>query len=371
MANPAPLSQSGSQHAALLEKSVILLLFFLLVAGVFFVLQPFVTGLLFGCILAVAAWPVRTWLVNHGLHKTTAAIVMLVALLLFVLVPIGFAAPGLANEVKSLGERAGTWLASSPDLPAWIADLPFVGKKIAEKWQTIVSGTPEAKSLIASYAEPLGKFFTDAAVGLAGSIAQLAVSLVIATTFWSRGGAIVSALQDSLRLLGGEGLADMIDVAGGAIKGVFYGVVGTAAVQGAFMTLGLFLAGVPAATPLGFVTLLLAISQFGGLLINFVWGGAAWWLYTSSGSGLAFWFIIIWGVLVTFLDNVLKPLLIGARIDMPIMLVILGVFGGFMSFGFLGLFIGPTLLAIAYALLAAWRGHQSEPHIAVAPDFGM
>ena len=118
------------------------------------------------------------------------------------------------------------------------------------------------------------------------------------------------------------------------------------------------IAGVPGAAPLGFVTLLFAISQFGGVLINLVWGGAAWWLYARSGLDLAFWFVVAWGVMVTFIDNLLKPLLIGSSIRLPLMLGILGVFGGFLSFGFLGLFIGPTLLAVAFELLGAWRARK-------------
>jgi predicted PurR-regulated permease PerM len=169
----------------------------------------------------------------------------------------------------------------------------------------------------------------------------------------------VNVLRESLDRLGGAKLAAMTDVAGGAVRGVFYGIVGTAAIQGALMWAGMLIAGVPGAAPLGFVTLILAISQFGGILINLVWGGAAWWIYTNSGTGAAFWFIVVWGLFVTFIDNLLKPLLIGSSMRLPIMLVILGVFGGFISFGFLGLFIGPTLLAVAYELLAAWR----EPRI--------
>ena len=344
--------------AELIEKAVVLLLFCLLVAGVFYILRPFLVGLLFGCILAVSAWPVRTWLVKRGLSAMASSILMLAALLLFVLLPVSLAAPGLVGEVKDLSERGAAWAMSSPELPSLITGLPIIGETIREKWTALLSGTPEARQMIASYAQPLGKFFTTAAVGLAESIMQLAVSLIVATTFWARGGGITVTLRDSLDRLGGQSLARMIDVTGGAIKGVFYGVVGTAAVQGVLMAVGLLLAGVPAAAPLGFVTLLLAVSQFGSLLINFVWAGAAWWLYSTSGTGLAFWFIIVWGVGVTFMDNLLKPYLIGSSIDMPIMLVILGVFGGFISLGFLGLFIGPALLAIAYALLASWREQQ-------------
>ena len=132
-------------------------------------------------------------------------------------------------------------------------------------------------------------------------------------------------------------------------------MVGTACVQAVLMAAGIWLAGVPAAIPLGFVTLLLALSQIGGPLIHLVWAGAAYWLYARGQTGLVLWFIVGWGIVVALLDNVLKPWLIGTSIQMPLALVIVGVFGGFLSYGFLGLFIGPVLIAIAYALLVAWR----------------
>ena len=105
---------------------------------------------------------------------------------------------------------------------------------------------------------------------------------------------------------------------------------------------------------LGFIGLLLAISQIGAPLIVVLWGGAAWWLF---GQDHQVWgvFMIVWGVIVSTIDNVIKPWLIGFGIQMPLSLTILGVFGGFVAFGFLGLFIGPTLIAIAFTLLQAWR----------------
>lgn len=352
-------TQAGGPNSSLTEKFALLALFSLLVLGVYFILKPFITGIVFGGILAIAAWPVRAWLVRRGLAGPWAAALMLVALLLFVLVPSVLTAPGLALEVKALAERGTAWLATAPQLPAWLTGLPWVGNKIAEGWDDLIHQTPEARAMMASYAEPLRKFLTDAAVGFASSVMHLGIALIVATSFWSSGGQAVNVLRDSLQRLGGGRLAAMTTVAGNAVRGVFYGIVGTAAIQGLLMTLGLLVAGVPAAAPLGFVTLILAISQFGGILINLVWGGAAWWIYTNSGTGLAFWFVVVWGLFVTFMDNFLKPMLIGARMTLPIMLVILGVFGGFISFGFLGLFIGPTLLAVTYDLLNAWRGSQS------------
>ena len=119
--------------------------------------------------------------------------------------------------------------------------------------------------------------------------------------------------------------------------------------------IGLVVAGVPGAALLGFVTLLLALSQIGAPLIVAVWGGAAAWLFGQGEQGWGI-FLVAWGLVVTVMDNVIKPWLIGFGVAMPMSLTILGVFGGFVAFGFLGLFIGPTLIAVGFMLLNAWRG---------------
>jgi predicted PurR-regulated permease PerM len=123
---------------------------------------------------------------------------------------------------------------------------------------------------------------------------------------------------------------------------------------------------------LGFVGLLLAISQIGAPLIVVIWGGASWWLFALDHQ-LMGGFMIAWGVLVSTIDNFIKPWLIGFGIQMPLSLTILGVFGGFVAFGFLGLFVGPTLIAVFFTLLQAWRAtahaaRQHSPTIAENPD---
>jgi len=189
---------------------------------------------------------------------------------------------------------------------------------------------------------------------MADSVVQLILSLIVATVFWTSGEALVVVLHDILRRLGGPTAEHTLDVAGAAIRSVAYGVVGTAVIQAFLLAFGLAIAGVPGAAVLGFVGLLLAISQIGAPLIILIWAGGAWWLF---GQDHQIWgiFMIIWGLFISTIDNVLKPWLIGVGLDMPLSLTILGVFGGFVAFGFLGLFIGPTIIAIFFSLLQAWR----------------
>ena len=136
--------------ASLMEKFALLLLFSLLLAGVYHVLKPFMLGLAFAAILAVAAWPVRSWLVGRGLSGNIAAGIMLSALLVFVLVPILVLAPDLAVEVKSLTGQGMTWIESTPPLPGWVTGLPLVGGKIASTWSGLLAQTPESKAMVFS-----------------------------------------------------------------------------------------------------------------------------------------------------------------------------------------------------------------------------
>ena len=144
-----------------------------------------------------------------------------------------------------------------------------------------------------------------------------------------------------------------MEAAGGALRSVAYGVVGTACFQAVLMAVGARLAGVPAPVALGFLALLLAISQIGQILLPVLWGGAAWWLFSQGAQAWGI-FMLAWGlILVSASDNFVRPWLISRGVTMPLTLVILGVFGGFVSFGFLGLFIGPAVLAVAFTLLQA------------------
>jgi len=114
-----------------------------------------------------------------------------------------------------------------------------------------------------------------AARALADSLVQVILSLVVATMFWTNGDGLVSVLHDALRRLGGPIAERALDVAAGAIRSVAYGVIGTAAIQAVLLAFGLAVAGVSGAAMLGFVALLLAISQIGGPLLMLIWGGAA------------------------------------------------------------------------------------------------
>lgn len=345
--------RDDSERIAWIERSVLVLLFLALLAGVVAVLRPFATAILFGAALATAVWPLRQALVRRGLARGTAAALLLLSSLALLVVPVLVVAPSLADQLVNGVQQAQAYFAVSPEKPAWVVGLPLVGRHLAAVWDRVVEAEGNLRALLEPYAANVEQIMLAAARALADSVVQVILSLIVATMFWNSGEALVEIIHRALRRLGGATADQMLDVAAGAIRGVAYGVVGTAAIQSALLACGLVVAGVPAAGMLGFVALLLAISQIGAPLIILIWGGAAWWLFREDQ---AVWgvFMIILGVFVSMLDNFIKPLLIGFGIRMPLSLTILGVFGGFITFGFLGLFIGPSLVAVMFTLLQAW-----------------
>jgi predicted PurR-regulated permease PerM len=351
-----PATASGTTQ--LLERAVLLLLFGGLLLGILAVLRPFGTGILFGAILAIAAWPLRDLLLRRGLRRGLVATLLLVLALAVVVLPLMALAPGLGERLTQGAGRLRDYFASAPQIPSWLAGLPVVGERLASLWDKMLLAKGNFWTVLEPYSDALREALVDAAGALGQSVVQIILSLVVATFFWVSGDTLTVTLRDILRRLGGETADGALDVAADAVRSVAYGVVGTAVIQAVIMAIGLTVAGVPGAVLLGFVTLLLALSQIGAPLIIVVWAGAAIWLFGQDQQGWGI-FMIFWGLVVTVIDNFIKPLLIGAGVEMPLSLTILGVFGGFVAFGFLGLFIGPTLIAVGYTLLEAWRGARA------------
>ena len=359
-------SQLELGTAVLVDRSITLSLVVALLVGVLAIFKPFAAAILFGATLAIAAWPLRQWLIRRGLGRRLAAALLLLLSLLVIVLPALIMAPVLTDELKEFLAHVQTYFAATPERPDWLDGLPLIGSKLVAAWEGLLRAKGDVATALAPHSATLQEKLLTAARALGDSVVQIILALIVATMFWVNGSRLVQELDSIVGRLGGATARASLFAAAGAVRSVSYGVIGTALAQAALLALGLALAGVPGATTLGFVGLLLSISQIGAPLLVLIWGGAAWWLF---GQGHAGWgsFLVAWGILVSMVDNVLKPWLIGLGIRMPMSLTILGVFGGFIAFGFLGLFIGPTLLAVAFVLLQAWRATdihgtaESEP----------
>jgi predicted PurR-regulated permease PerM len=281
------------------------------------------------------------------------ATLLLAAALAIIGVPALSLAPGLGERLVEGFQRVQAYLVATPELPSFLANLPFVSETLAELWKALADPASAFQTFIQPYSSELRRALVEVARAFAEGIFQLLVALAVATMFWLRGDTLAIAVKDVAERLGGSAAGDALHTAADSVRGIAYGIVGTAALQGLAMGIGLFIAGVPGAGLLGFLTMVIALSQFGILLVV-IWGGAAWWLFSIGSPGWSI-FIVVWGLLVSTVDNFIRPWLVSFGAPLPITLIVLGVFGGFLAFGFLGLFIGPTLLGVFFSLLQGWR----------------
>jgi predicted PurR-regulated permease PerM len=175
---------------------------------------------------------------------------------------------------------------------------------------------------------------------------------------------VAANLTAGIERIAGERGKHLLGVAGNTVRGVVYGILGTAMVQALIAGIGFLIAGVPGAALLALLTFFLSVVPVGPPL---VWLPAALWLFSQGRTGWGI-FMIVWGVGVSTVDNFVKPWLISQGSDMPIVLILFGVLGGAMAFGFIGIFIGPTLLAVIHRLVKEWVAASHLPATAKQAD---
>ncbi len=337
----------------LIERLAAVFALIVLVGGSLLVLAPFTTALLWGAILSYSSWGLyRKLTAMVGGRRKLAALLIVFIILIVVLGPFvyaGFAFGAHVHEIVALVQRL--FEDGLPDLPDWVGRIPLAGPNIEAFWAHLTSGNAELIAQLRTLAAPAGKWILAAAIAVTHGLGLLALSIVLAFFFYTGGEGAAAWLNAGMRRIAGERADYLLALAGNTVRGVVYGILGTALVQGVLAGFGCWIAGVPAPALLGLATFFLSVVPGGPVI---VWLPAAIWLYHGGATGWAI-FLVVWGVVaVGMSDNVIKPILIGKSSDMPLILVMLGILGGAFAFGFLGVFIGPTLLAVAYTVLHDW-----------------
>ena len=343
------------------DKIIALVALALLIIGCAAVLWPFLTVLVWAMILSFSTWPVYAYFRRLvGGRATLAATLMTLLVTLVLLAPFAVVVAGLAENADELAEMAQKLMREGlPDPPEWIKELPLVGVSADAYWRSFVDDGARLIGELSKLLQPLRPALTAVGAALAQGLLLLALSVFLAFFFFRDGEAAAARLQTAMARVAGTRAQHLIGITTGTITGVVYGILGTALAQGLLAAIGFAISGVPGASLLGLATFFLSIVPFGPPLL---WIPAAMWLFYHGAVGWAI-FLALWGlIVVSGVDNVMKPLIISRGSDLPFVLVFLGVLGGIVAFGFLGVFLGPTLLAVGYRLLIEWSEVEQPAH---------
>ena len=279
---------------------------------------------------------------------------MVLALIVALALPVALAAQALIVHSAGIADAMHSFL-DRPDiltLPAYIRDLPLVGPSIDRYWQTLMQSQGEAMDLARKLADPARRLLVVMGAAVAHGLIQVLIAIFVAFFFYRDGERLRGLLHEGLaRLAGRENAAAISLTTQNAVRGVVYGLLGTALAQAAVSVVGFLIVGLNGAFVLGALTFILSLVPMGPVVI---WGGAAIWLYAHDLPGRAIFMVIYGLAVISSVDNFVKPILMSRAGGLSLPLAVLGVFGGAIAFGFIGLFVGPALLAVGWSLAKAW-----------------
>ena len=335
------------------EHAIGLSILALIGVGAFLVLRPFLTSIIWAGVLTYSTWPLFTRLKNRlGGREAPAAALMILAVACVLVAPVSALAWSMADEVVRMSAIARNWLETGlPSLPAWVGDIPLLGGRLVESWHVHFQSADLAQT-VSPYLATLRAQLLVAAMTVVNAMLELVLSLAIAFFFYFSGpeiNAAVSSLGDKLT---GERGRRLINVVASTVRSVVESLLGTNLLQAILGAIGFWAAGVPSAMLLGFFVFFLTVIPFGAALI---WVPAVVWVANSGHSDtailLAGWCVVIFPVL----ENVARPYFVKRGSELPALLILIGMLGGMSAFGFLGVLLGPALLALVYALVEEWR----------------
>jgi len=330
----------------------------LLVVGCLVVLRPFLGAILAAAILCFSTWPIYRFIEDKtGGRRWLAALVMTLLILFVLVVPLALIALSFRDDVPQLIENVREALAHGmPQPPQWVAGIPIVGGHLDTAWRELADSPVALGETLKRFSQPARAALVQTGLIIAEGVLQFTLIAFVGYFFYRDGAVLVEALRNALNRVAGDLTERLLGIVGGTINGVVYGIVGTGLAQGLVALIGFAIAGVPGAIMLASLTFILSIVPAGPPLI---WVGATVWLVYQDQTGWAV-FMAIWGfVVISGIDNIVKPLLISRGASLPFVLVLLGVFGGVLAFGFVGIFLGPTLLAVGFNLVRSWTAARA------------
>jgi len=336
----------------LIEILLPLLLLGVLITLCVRLLVPFIGLLLWTIILVICFYPVHRRLLRRGMSGRLSATIIGLGLGMLILVPTAFAAISAASSIPSLVHRLQSGEQKIPPPPAVMQQVPFAGPKIHRAW---VQASHDMPAFLASFSSQLSSF-TKWLLGVAGGMLGAVLALLVAVIFAAitlayseRARAFVTSIF--ARVTGTRARAEhYMTVIGATVRSVANGVIGVAFVQALLCGIGFFAIGVPGAGILSLVAMVFGVLQVPVVIVTLP---ALIWAFSHQSMTVAIIFTV-WEIIGGLSDAVLKPLMIGRGLEVPMPVILLGVIGGVIAYGLIGLFVGAVLLAVGYVLFLEW-----------------
>jgi predicted PurR-regulated permease PerM len=332
------------------EASIYIGLAIILATTCLLILRPFIPLLAWGIIIAVAAYPgFRKLQAVLGGRQVLAAVLCTVILLALVILPAIFLAQGLVQGIQVVTAQLKEGTVIVPPPPPALGNWPIIGAPLKRAWGLASKDLTEA---IRSFAPQIKKVLPgvlSASAGIGLTVLQLLLSILVAGVLLANAQAAYE-LTSSLasRVFGVKG-PEFQQLIGATIRSVTFGILGVAIIQSVFAALGFLVVGLPAVGLWTVIFVLAAVLQAGALVLI----PAVIYVFAFASITKAVVFLV-WCVIVGTMDNILKPLLLGRGVAVPVVVVFLGAIGGFVAMGIIGLFVGAIVLSVGYRLFLAW-----------------
>jgi len=339
------------RYAPALQKVLLFGLIFILFYLSFQVLKYFIVPVLWAAIIAYITWPLY-----HSVQKlcgprpTLSATIMISMVVLVVGIPLTFAIFMLQHEGRNLFYELQRQVFSGHlDVPQFIRDLPIIGKEVTRTLKEINTDPNSIVQNVSGWFQSHLNYGRLVLSEISKNIFKLCFAVMSLFFFYRDGQTILNQVSKALEMVIGPRIHHYLDTISETTRAVVYGVGLTAIAQALLAGLSYFVAGVPNPMVLTIVTFIFALIPFGPPV---AYSAVSLWLF-SQGQTIEAIGVMVWGVcVVSTADNVIRPLVISGATQIPFLLIMFGVLGGLASFGMVGLFVGPVILAV---LLAIWR----------------
>lgn len=352
---PAPDQQLPE---ALLDVLIRAGLIAILAISCYLVFSPFLDLMLWSLILAVMLYPLQRWIAARlGHHEGQTASLIVVAGLLILMVPTYLLGTSLVDSAQQVMETVRGGSLNIPPPSESVASWPVIGQPVHDLWQQAAS---DLSGSIEKYRPQIRELLLGLLARIAGIGAGFLLfigALIIAGIMMAFGElGHRSAHRIAARIVGPERGETLVELCTATIRTVAQGVLGIAFIQMLLIGVGFVVMGIPGAGLLALAVLLLGIIQVPATLVTIP---VIAYVFSSEGPSMTTIVFAIYSILAGLVDNVLKPLLLGRGVDVPMPVVLIGALGGMVTSGILGLFIGPIVLAVGYRLFWQWVDNQA------------